>query len=160
MQNKRDFVGEAITEYLGMEPQEQGAMVARVMEDQPFLMGFLTDIAEEFSDEQHEVLVDSVMILLNAFIAAGMPVGSIPGPAIHDVIEERTLAYADADPLLPEVSDNPKVFQDLRNLAIVRADLNVDDDEALANYNVVLDILITAIEKMVDYDQGQKKNEE
>lgn len=159
MRNNHDYVAEAITEYMALPPEEQGALVARVMEDQPYLMGFLTDIAEEFSDEQHEVLVDSVMILLNAFIAAGMPVSSIPGPALHEVIEDRTEAYADADPLLPEASDNPKVFQDLRNLAIVQADLNVDDPLALANYNVVLDILITAIERMVDYDQQQKDKE-
>lgn len=136
-----------------MSAPEQGALIARVMEDQPFLMGFLTNIADEFSDDQHEMLVDSVMILLNAFIAAGMPVSIIPGPALDQVIEERTEAYAGLDPLLPEVSESPKVFQDLRNLALVHADLNVDDVVAMSNYNVVLDILITAIERMADYDQ-------
>lgn len=136
-----------------MSAPEQGALIARVMEDQPFLMGFLTNIADEFSDDQHEMLVDSVMILLNAFIAAGMPVSIIPGPALDQVIEERTGAYAGLDPLLPEVSESPKVFQDLRNLALVHADLNVDDAVAMSNYNVVLDILITAIERMADYDQ-------
>lgn len=141
-----------------MSAPEQGALIAQIMEDQPFLMGFLTNIADEFSDDQHEMLVDSVMILLNAFIAAGMPVSIIPGPALDKVIEERTEAYAGVDPLLPEVSESPKVFQDLRNLALVHADLNVDDAVAMGNYNVVLDILITAIERMADYDQ-QAKNE-
>lgn len=155
MRKEYDHIADSITQYMGMSPQEQGQMVARVMEDQPFLMGFLTNIAEEFSDEQHEVLVDSVMILLNAFIAARMPVGIIPGPALEEVITERTEAYADADSLLPEVSESPKVFQDLRNLAIVKADLNVDDPAAMQNYNVVLDILITAIERMADYEQRQ-----
>jgi hypothetical protein len=160
MRKNHDYVAESISEYMAMEPTEQGALVARVMEDQPYLMGFLTDIADEFSDDQHEILVDSVMILLNAFVSAGMPVSSVPGPALHEVIEERTEAYQNADPLLPEASDNPKVFQDLRNLAIVKADLNVDDPLALSNYNVVLDILITAIERMADYDQQQKKTKE
>lgn len=160
MRKEHDHIADSITQYMEMSPQEQGQMVARVMEDQPFLMGFLTNIADEFSDEQHEVLVDSVMILLNAFIAAGMPVGIIPGPALEEVMAERAEAYANADSLLPEVSESPKVFQDLRNLAIVQADLNVDDPEALHNYNVVLDILITSIERMADYEQKQAKSTE
>jgi len=155
MQSKPDHIADSIKQYKAMSPQEQGKLVAQVMEDQPFLMGFLTNIADEFSDEQHELLVDSVMILINAFVSAGMPTGIIPGPALEEVIRERTEAYADADALLPEVSESPKVFQNLRNLAIVEADLNVDDPVALGNYNVVLDILITAIERMVDYEQNQ-----
>lgn len=160
MQNKVDHVAESITAYHKMSAQEQGEMIAQVMEDQPFLMGFLTDIADEFSDAQHDSLVDSVMILLNAFVAAGLPVGLIPGPAIYEIVEERTEAYAEADALLPEVSESPKVFQDLRNRAIVQADLNVDDEESLANFNLVLDILITTIERMADYEQSEKKKSE
>ncbi len=156
MQKRQDHIADSIKDYMAMSAQEQGAMVAQVMEDQPFLMGFLTNIADEFSDDQHEMLVDSVMILLNAFIAAGMPVGLIPGPALDELIRERTEAYEEADSLLPEVSESPKVFQDLRNLAIVEADLNVDDPVAMSNYNIVLDILITAIERMADYEKSAK----
>ena len=160
MQKKRDHIAESIADYMAMSSEEQGAMIARVMEDQPFLMGFLTDVADEFSDAQHESLVDSVMILLNAFIAAGMPVGLIPGPALEEVIKERTEAYTEADVLLPEVSESPKVFQDLRNLAIVKADLNVDSEQDLANFKLMLDILITSVERMADYEQKQKDGPE
>ena len=38
-------------------------------------MGFITNVEEEFSDSQHEALVESLLILTNAFIAATVPVG-------------------------------------------------------------------------------------
>jgi hypothetical protein len=154
---KRDHFAEAIVDYNAMSPQEQGVLIAQVMDDQPFLMGFLTNVADDFSDEQHKSLVDSVMILLTAFVAANMPTGLIPAPALEEVIKEKAEAYQDADALQPEVSESPKVFQDLRNLAIYKADLNVDDGIGLNNFNLVLDILITTIERMVDFEQSQQK---
>ena len=52
------------------------------------------------------------------------------------------------------------MFQDLRNLAIVKADLNVDSEQDLANFNLMLDILITSVERMADYEQKQKDGPE
>ncbi len=154
---KRDHIAEAIADYHAMNPEEQGQMIARVMEDQPYLMGFLTNIADDFNDEQHEALVDSVMILLNAFIAAGMPVSMIPAPVVDEIIKEKAEAYEEAKKY--EVyTDSPKVFDDLKNRAIFKAKLDKSSADEQANFNLVLDVLISLIERMADYDQ--RKTEE
>ncbi len=151
---KRDHIAEAIADYHAMDAQEQGQMIARVMEDQPYLMGFLTNIADDFNDEQHEALVDSVMILLNAFISAGLPVSMIPAPVVEEIIKEKTEAYEEADK--HEVhTDSPKVFDDLKNRAIFKAKLDKAPVADQANFNLILDVLISLIERMADYDQNK-----
>lgn len=151
---KRDHIAEAIADYHAMSSEEQGQMIARVMEDQPYLMGFLTNIADDFNDDQHEALVDSVMILLNAFIAAGMPISMIPAPVVEEIIKEKAEAYEGAEK--HEVhSDSPKVFDDLKNRAIFKAKLDKAAADDQANFNLILDVLISLIERMADYDQNQ-----
>lgn len=152
---KRDHTAESIADYQAMNPQEQGQMVARVMEDQPYLMGFLTNIADDFNDDQHEALVDSVMILLNAFIAAGFPVSMIPAPVVEEIIKEKTEAYEEAGKN-DIFTDSPKVFDDLRHRAIYKAKLDKASADDQANFNLILDVLISLIERMADYDQSQK----
>ena len=84
---KRDFISEAIIEYDALSSEEQGKMLVQVLEDQPYLMGFITNVAEEFSDAQHEALVESLLILTNAFISAGVPLGMVPALLIEEIIK-------------------------------------------------------------------------
>ncbi len=155
---KRDHIAEAIADFEAMKAEEQGKMVARVMEDQPYIMGFLTNIADDFSDDQHESLVDSVLILLNAFIAAGMPISMIPAPVIEEVIKEKTEAYEEASKN-DVFTDSPKVFDDLKNRAIFKAKLDKAPADEQANFNLILDVLISLIERMADYDQNKLEEE-
>ncbi len=157
----KDFVAEAIADYEAMKQPEQGKLLIQVMEDQPVLMGFLTNLADDFSDSEHEALVDSTVILINAFVSAGIPVAMIPHQMLEEVINERVDAYekhADhiEEDIAREVTDSPLVFEDLRNRALFKSDLK---EEALAErqkFSLILDTVIAIVERSVAVEFEKK----
>lgn len=153
---KRDFISEAIVEYDSLSAEEQGKLLIQVLEDQPYLMGFITNVAEEFSDSQHEALVESMLILTNAFIAATVPVGMVPAQLIEEIIKLKTDVDEESIEVEEvELSDSPKVFEDLRARAVLKSDLAEAKAEVQLSFNLMLDVIITAVERVVDYEISQ-----
>lgn len=163
-QPRKDFVAVAIADYEAMSQQEQGKMIVQILEDQPILMGFITNLADDFSEEEHEALVDSAVILINAFISAGIPVELVPHQMLEEVINDRMDAYekkAKEVENLPEgemikLSDSPLVFEDLKNRALFKTK-SVDLDEVdRQSFNVALDTIISIIERSVSISMEKK----
>ncbi|HAD97871.1 MAG TPA: hypothetical protein DCG19_10730 [Cryomorphaceae bacterium] len=153
-QTKKDFVAEAIADYEAMTAAEQGKMVVQILEDQPVLMGFITNLADDFSDSEHEALVDSAVILIDAFVAAGIPVQMVPHQMVEEVINEKVDQYNKKDEheelsseAVRDVSDSPLVFEDLKNRAVFKSNLSEEDEAGRQNFNIVLDTIISIIER-------------
>jgi len=161
----KDFVAEAIADYEAMSAEEQGKLLIQVMEDQPVLMGFLTNLSDDFTDDQHSALVDSVVILINAFVAAGIPISMIPQAMLEEVINDRADVYEkhaddiDED-VVKEVSDSPMVFEDLRNRALFKSDIAEDNFAERQRFSLILDTLIAIIERSVSAEISKKEANE
>lgn len=152
---QRDLIAESIADYEAMKDPERGKLLGRIMEDQPMLMGFLTNLADDFSDSEHETLVDSTLIVINAFVAAGIPIKTVPDGLIKEVIEEKVDKYENRDPeelldpeALKNIADSPIVFEDLRNRALFKSDLKKDNPLGQQNFLLILDAILTMIERM------------
>lgn len=152
---QRDHIAETIADYEAMKDAERGKLLGRIMEDQPMLMGFLTNLADDFSDSEHEALVDSTVIVINAFVASGIPIKTVPDGLIKEVIEEKVDKYENRDPedlldpeALKDISDSPLVFEDLRNRALFKSDLKKDNPLGQQNFLLILDAILTMIERM------------
>ncbi|MGB0177435.1 MAG: hypothetical protein ACPF9D_09720 [Owenweeksia sp.] len=151
---KKDFVAETIADYEAMGAEEQGQLVVQILDDQPVLMGFITNLADDFSDTEHSALVDSAVILINSFIAAGIPVQMVQHQMVEEVINEKVDQYnqkEEEEDLTGEavlkIADSPLVFEDLRNRALFKSDLPEEDESARQNFNIVLDTIISIIER-------------
>lgn len=162
---KRDHIAASIADYEGMKSAESGKLLAQILEDQPMLMGFLTNLADDFSDSEHESLVDSCVILINAFVAAGIPVPTVPDAMIKEVIEEKVAQYEDlvahdeVNPTdLSAISDSPIVLQDLRARALVKSDLNQEGALGQQNFLLILDAVLAMVERTASL-AVQDKNE-
>lgn len=155
---KRDFIAEAIADFEGMSKEEKGQMVLQILEDQPVLMGFITNLADDFSDSQHEALVDSVAILINAFIAKGLVVEMIPRQIVDEIIEEKVEAYEQRSAAVEhaEMTDSPLVFKDLENYALFRSNLSEEDESSRGNFSVVLNVIIAIIERSIAVELEKK----
>ena len=147
-------MAEAIADYEAMTAAEQGKMVVQILEDQPVLMGFITNLADDFSDSEHEALVDSAVILIDAFVAAGIPVQMVPHQMVEEVINEKVDQYNKKDEheelsseAVRVVSDSPLVFEDLKNRAVFKSNLSEEDEAGRQNFNIVLDTIISIIER-------------
>jgi hypothetical protein len=163
-QPKKDFVAIAIADYEAMTDEEKGQMIVQVLEDQPVLMGFITNLADDFSDPEHEALVDSAVILINAFVSAGIPVEMVPHQMVEEVIQERADSYEQtaekADDLtqedLKDVSDSPMVFEDLRNRAMFKIQEQEEEPGLNPEFILILDTVIAIIERSVSLEMNKK----
>lgn len=157
----RDFVAEAIADYEAMAQEERSKLLLSILEDQPYLMGFLTNLADDFSDSVHEALVESTVILINAFVSAGIPVGAVPQAIIDEVVEEKVEQYEEtgADEQTKEKRDSPLVFEDLRNRALFHSNLDVKDELSAHNFELVLNTIVSSIERAVAVEINSKSTE-
>ena len=159
----KDFIAEAIADYEAMKPEEQGQLLVQILEDQPILMGFITNLADEFNDEEHEALVTATVVLINAFVSAGVPVSLIPHQMVEEVIQERLDIYEEkkreVDETIPveELSDSPKTFADLRNYAFFKSELAQDAYERREQFDISLNTIISMIERSVAAEISEKK---
>lgn len=158
----RDFVAEAIADYEAMPQEERSKLLLSILEDQPYLMGFLTNLADDFSDSVHEALVESTVILINAFVAAGIPVGAIPQAIIDEVVEEVVADYEEgkAETESRGKSDSPLVFEDLRNRALFHSGLDAKDRLSAHNFELVLNTIVSSVERSVAVEINSKSAEE
>lgn len=159
MDVKKDFVAQAIFEYEAMSAEEQGKMILEMLSDQPILMGFITNLADDFSDDEHDTLVDSLVILVNAFISAGIPVDMVPLEIVDDVVAEKVDGYeqAEDDSKQNDLIDSPMVYEDLKARAAVKCKFSVEDNESRENFNMVLNTIISIVERSISYGM-QKEN--
>ncbi len=163
-QPKKDFVAMAIADFEAMTNEEKGQMIVQVLEDQPVLMGFITNLADDFSDPEHEALVDSAVILINAFISAGIPVEMVPHQMVEEVIQDRVDSYEEKaekkDELTPDdlkdVSDSPLVFEDLRNRALFKIQEQEEEPGLNPEFILILDTVIAIIERSVSLEMNKK----
>lgn len=164
--NKRDLIAESIADYDAMKQEQQGKLLVQVLEDQPILLGYITNLADDFSDSEHEALVESTLILINAFVAAGIPVAMVPHQVVEEVIKEKVDAYEQKDEQdeldvesMKEISDSPKVFEDLRNRAMFKAEMDPQNEQRIYNFNVVLDTVVSMIERSAaaEINKDEKK---
>lgn len=164
---KRDHLAVSIADYEGLKAEERGLLLGRIMEDQPMLMGFLTNLADDFTDSEHEVLVDSAVILINAFVGVGIPIKTMPDPLIKEVIEEKVSQYEDnlqrmeaGEEELSALSDSPVVFEDLRNRALFKSDLSEASAQEQHNFLLVLEAVLAMVERMASLVIAEKENDE
>ncbi len=148
----KDFIAESIADYEAMKQEERAKLLVHILEDQPVLMGFITNLSDDFSESEHEALVDSAVILINAFVSAGVPVSMVPHQMLEEVINERVDAYEEKvekieDDLVKEVTDSPLVFEDLRNRALFKSDIATEDLALRQRFSMILDTVIAIIER-------------
>jgi hypothetical protein len=151
-QNK-DFLSEAIADYEAMKQEEQGSLLVQILEDQPILMGFITNLADDFEDSEHEALVTATVVLINAFVSAGIPVSMVPHQMLDEVIRERLELYEGEKRAVDEtidierLTDSPKVFEDLRNYALFKSKLAADNYERRESFAIALDTIMAIVER-------------
>lgn len=157
---QRDFIAESIADYEAMSDAERGKMTLSLMEDQPVLMSFITELADDFSDAEHAALVDSVIVLIQAFIAAGIPLDMLSKQLVNEIIEEKAAAFEEQDEIYRmEQIDSPRVFIDLENWALFKAGLAQAEPLVKRNYALVLDTLITMVERSITQPAGNQSKD-
>lgn len=124
-QNQGEILQTAIREISLLNEAALSEKMNDFLEVQPYLTGFLYNLADDFTEEEHTYILRVAVILHEAFKMAGMQPSVVGGEAIEAIIAEKVEAYEKyaSNDLLGEdemlkVSSSPRVFQDLKNYLV------------------------------------------
>lgn len=153
MQN--DALESAIREMNLTGDEHWNSLLGESMDEQPHLFAFLFNLADDFSEEVHEQLLRETVVLLAAFRKAGVEIDLITPAGLDKIIGEKVDLYeslAEEDNLNPEAmegaANSPQVFDRVRKHIMNQlGDYMPILDESQANLNLMVDILISAMEE-------------
>lgn len=130
----------------GISDEDFGKRISALMDEQPHLVGFIFNLDEEFTEEEHQELIKAAIVIRDVFVSAGMPLNMVVGPEIDAVIEEEVeqfSQFADEEVSLEAMAANcssPDLFRSiLKNIAMKK--------EALHNMGLILSVIIRLFEE-------------
>ena len=74
-------------------PQEMGQRISQLMDEQPHAMGFLFNLDEDFSEDEHNFILKSAVVIRDVFISAGIPFDLVYADKIEEIVQELVSAY-------------------------------------------------------------------
>ncbi len=73
--------------------QEMGQRISQLMDEQPHAMGFLFNLDEDFTEEEHNYILKSAIVVRDVFISAGIPFDVVYTDKIEEIIAELVKTY-------------------------------------------------------------------
>ncbi len=88
---------------LGKEEEYQNE-VSELLEEQPYLMGFVFNLAEDFSEETHELIIRATIALQKSLAHTGLFFKVITTKQLEDVLDDKIKAFEELE------NDDPEGF--------------------------------------------------
>ncbi len=85
-----------------------GKRISTMMDEQPHLMGFLFNLDDDFSEEEHTFLLKSTIVIRDVFVSAGIPLDVIYNDGIEQIVEDRVKMY---DALVAEERNDAETWE-------------------------------------------------
>lgn len=131
----------------GVSDKEFGERLSSMMDEQPHLMGFLFNLDEEFSEEEHQELIKACLVIRDVFITAGMPLNMVVGSDIDSMIEEEVERFnklSERGEITIESmtvnSSSPELYAAiLKNIAA--------EEESVHNLGIIIGVIIRLMEE-------------
>ena len=157
MTSSKDLLKKAKTHLDELDGIKYHDKVNDFLDSQPYLVGFLYNLADDFTEEEHEAIMRCAVLLLEAFELSNIPIGIVTQGVLNEVIEEKvevfdkvSLMGGAQDVLLTDITASPQVFDAL--VGYIREDIKKGlpkDEEGLQNVFILLGILIRVFEESV-----------
>lgn len=153
MQN--DALESAIRELRLTGDEQWTQLLGSIMDEQPHLMAFLMNLADDFTEDVHDQLMRCTVLLSSAFKKAGIEIQTITPAGLDSILEKKIEAYedlADEDDLIEEemekVANSPLVFERVRQWFMQELGEAMPIlDESQANISLLVDVIISSMEE-------------
>lgn len=142
----------SISEINRMSDKAYQKSISDLLDEQPHLMGFLFNLAEEFDEQTHELLLKATIVLYDALRETGILFNMIKPDDLELVLEEKVKLFDEID-LNAEFLDENKLFEDISSPEVVKslrnfvlANTEVGDKANGNNILLILSVLVTLFE--------------
>lgn len=126
--------------------------ISELLDEQPYFMGFLFNLEEDFSEMAHELLLRSTLAMHNGFVHTGLFFSVITQEQIEKIIDERIAAFEaleaqgetafTAENIIAEAS-SPVALKSLYEFIV---DNTTEDELPFADHTSLLLVLSAGIE--------------
>jgi hypothetical protein len=90
---QKGIVDALFTELNSLDALGLGKRISVLMDEQPHLMGFLFNLDDDFSEDEHTFILKSAIVIRDVFITAGIPLDVIYNPSLEQIVEDRVAIY-------------------------------------------------------------------
>lgn len=149
-----DALESAIRE-LNLTGEEHWAqLLSSTLDEQPHLMSFLINLSDDFSEPVHDHLIRAAVLLTNAFKKTDVSIDLITPTSLDEIITEKVAAYEQLDQneeldstSMEKLANSPLVFDRIRSWFGSQLGEEMPIlDESQANINLLIDVIISAME--------------
>ena len=133
-----------------------GDRISAIMDEQPHLTGFVFNLDEEFTEEEHHEIIKATLVIRDVFVTAGMPMNLVSGSEIDAVVEEEVdhfneLGESYTFEEMLNKSDSPEMIKE------VVKNMNVSEN-SLPNIGLVINIIIRVLEEAAATEEKEGKD--
>ena len=86
---QKGIVDALFSELDSLDAPGLGKRISSLMDEQPHLMGFLFNLDDDFSEDEHTFILKSAIVIRDVFISAGIPLDVIENASIEQIVEDR-----------------------------------------------------------------------
>jgi hypothetical protein len=90
---QKGIVDALFSELDSLDAPGLGKRISSLMDEQPHLMGFLFNLDDDFSEDEHTFILKSAIVIRDVFISAGIPLDVIENASIEQIVEDRVELY-------------------------------------------------------------------
>jgi len=90
---QKGIVDALFSELDSLDAPGLGKRISIMMDEQPHLMGFLFNLDDDFSEDEHTFILKSAIVIRDVFISAGIPLDVVENESIEQIVEDRVERY-------------------------------------------------------------------
>ena len=154
---QKGIVDALFTELNNLDAPGLGGRISTMMDEQPELMGFVFNLDEDFTEDEHTFLIKAVIVIRDVFISAGIPLDIVANESIEQIVEDRVKLY---DQFVTEERNDAETWELEANSPVLYALTlhSYPDVEGVSQQmSLVIDVIIGLFEEAAASQQNKDK---
>ena len=156
---QKSIVDALFTELDSLDAPNLGKRISTLMDEQPHLMGFLFNLDEDFSEDEHTYILKSAIVIRDVFISAGIPLDVVHNSSIEQIVEDRVEHY---NRLVEEDRNDAETWElEAFSPMLYSFIMNQNKEIGLQNQqqSLVLDVIIGLFEEAAASQENKDKKD-
>ena len=169
MQNntRKSLLQRVLADLENLKESDYQKYISDFLEEQPFLLGLLYNLDEDFPENEHDYLVKSAVMIHLGFKALQIQVGMVQSAVLSNVLEEKIMQYEELAAngafdykTITSSSDNPNTLATFISFfdEVDHEGMPIDPMRRL-NFIMMLDVIISATELAVVVPEKEKSDD-
>jgi hypothetical protein len=143
LEEQQGIIDALFSELDALSPPDLGKRISRFVDEQPHLMGFMFNLDDDFSEESHNYLLKSAIVIRDVLVGAGIPLKVVDNQVIEQIVDDRVDRYDSLSGIEAKVEDYMTLSSSPQMLEAVVKHAKSNDE----NLILIIDVIISVLEE-------------